>query len=150
MFYVSPANVYRICYVGLDIWTTLKDYIFQMITCYWLTYFFWGREGGEEWSRVNSLGVYASGVSYPLLFFEQVCPFVLFLFYFTLDFISYRFLVSYILFNYNHFNSMTVFSLCFYSIYYNVINLYSTYTGNSSIICKYAFHFILHTTLMKN
>ena len=75
------------------------------------------------------------------MYFKQVCCFVLLSFYFTLEFVLYRSFRSIILFNCDYLNSTTILlCLCFYSLYYNFVNL-NFICNNNNLFVRLSFHF---------
>ena len=96
---------------------------------------FWGRE---------HLGVYPSGVIYPILYFWTGVPFYS-RFTLLLSLFYTDHLVFIILFNDDYLNSVTILlCLCFYSRYYCFINL-NCICSNNNLYMRLSFHFTYDT-----
>ena len=98
--------------------------------------------------RVHPLGVYPSSVIYPTCFFCTSMPFVLFSFYFTIEFILYRsfsFYYSFQLWLFE-FNDDIIMSLFLFLIlsFYHFVNL-NFICNNNSLYIRLSFYFTYGT-----
>ena len=90
----------------------------KLFSCFYHAAFFWGG-GGCTLQECTRAALFTL-----LVFFEQVCRLFYSRFILLLSLFHTDHLVSIILFNYDYLNSTTILlCLCFYSLYYNFVNL---------------------------
>ena len=102
-----------------------------------INFFFFFFGGG-----VHPVGVYPSSVIYAYLLFWTGMPFYFILVFFLLFGLFYTsHLVSISLFYYDYLNSVTIkLCPCFYSLYYNYVNL-NFISSNNNLYIHLSFHF---------